>query len=137
LHQTFVVAPAQFIDQMFEVRGRLEGIRAQALLQPFANGVTDRSAGSAIDCLADLVDSAGHCCFRWSVVSVSWRDTNAAGQKLFRGPYPVSGIFSKKSMNAGNIVPAEIQTRRERNSSGRSAGARSKDDWFARISSSG
>jgi hypothetical protein len=40
-------------------------------------------------------------------------------------------------MNAGNIVPAEIQTRRERKSSGRSAGARSKDDWFARISSSG
>jgi hypothetical protein len=59
------------------------------------------------------------------------------GPKIVSRSVPVSGIFSKKSMNAGNIVPAEIQTRRERKSSGRSAGARSKDDWFARISSSG
>lgn len=64
LHETLVVAPAQFVNQVFKLRGRFQIFRAQALLQPFANGIADGSARGVIDRLADFVDSAGHCQFR-------------------------------------------------------------------------
>jgi hypothetical protein len=41
--------------------GRQIGVfRTKVLLQPFADGTADRSAGSAIELFAALVESVGH-----------------------------------------------------------------------------
>ena len=45
-------APAQFVNQVLQVRRWLQGFRTQVLLQPFADGITDRPTGLAIDLLA-------------------------------------------------------------------------------------
>jgi hypothetical protein len=53
------VPPAQVIDQLLQAgRGRMVG--AQVLLQPFAYGIADRSAGFTIDLSAVVGDSAIH-----------------------------------------------------------------------------
>jgi hypothetical protein len=63
------VPPAQFIQQMLQVgRGRA---RTEALLQPFADGIADRSARLAIELFAVVADSAVHGEFRFVVISVS------------------------------------------------------------------
>jgi hypothetical protein len=64
------IQPLQRIHQVLEA-GRQFGIfRAKVLLQPFADGTADRSAGGAIDMLAALVDSVGHRGFRFALVSL-------------------------------------------------------------------
>jgi hypothetical protein len=63
------VPPAQFIHQMLEMGRQARGLGVKALLQPFAHGVADRSAGLAIDLFAVVVDSAHHGEFRFSVIS--------------------------------------------------------------------
>ena len=45
-----VVAPAQFVHQLLQM-GRQLGFRAHALLQPFADGIADRSRRPVIDLL--------------------------------------------------------------------------------------
>jgi hypothetical protein len=64
------VAPAQFVEQMLEVGRQAQGLRAKALLQPFAYCVADRSAGIAIDRFAVVGDSAIHDEFRFVVISL-------------------------------------------------------------------
>jgi hypothetical protein len=64
-----VVPPAQFIQEMLKVGRQARGLGVKALLQPFAHGVADRSAGLAIDLFAVVVDSAHHGEFRFSVIS--------------------------------------------------------------------
>jgi hypothetical protein len=66
---TLVVPSAQFIHQMLEMGRQTRGLRTKVLLQPFAHGVADRSAGLAIDLFAVVVDSAFHGRFRFLVVS--------------------------------------------------------------------
>jgi len=59
----------QLIHQVAEM-GRQFGIfRAKVLLQPFADGPADRSAGGAIDLFAALVDSVGHRGFRFALIA--------------------------------------------------------------------
>jgi hypothetical protein len=65
LVQAFLVAPAQFIEQMPQMGGeRRFGV--QALLQPFTHGVTNGPAGPVIELLKVPIDRAIH-------VWVSWR----------------------------------------------------------------
>ena len=60
-HQAaLVVPPAQFIHQMLEVGRQTRRLRTKVLLQPFADGVTDRSAHLSVDVHAALGDSAIH-----------------------------------------------------------------------------
>src|SRR5438105_2841597 len=54
-----VVAAAQLIDELAQTR-RQFGVGAQALLQPSADGVTDRRACLVIDLFDIAVDSAIH-----------------------------------------------------------------------------
>jgi hypothetical protein len=65
------VPPAQLIHEMLKVRRRTQEFGAKVLLQPFAYGIADRSAGLAIDPFAVVVDSAIHGGFRF-VVIFSW-----------------------------------------------------------------
>jgi hypothetical protein len=107
--ETILIAPAQLVHQMVEVGGWLQGFRPQALLQPLADGLADRAAGSVINRLGDLVDSIGHCSFplgrfRFLVSG------QVAGLKLVSRTALAAGIFSKKGMNGRNIVPPEIAT---------------------------
>jgi hypothetical protein len=63
------IQPLQFVYQNSQM-GRQFGIfRTKVLLQPFADGTANRSAGSLIDLFA-LVDSVGHRRFRWAFVAV-------------------------------------------------------------------
>jgi len=63
--QTFLVAPAQFIEQMLQLGGeRRFGVHA--LLQPFTDGVANGPAGPVIELLKVPIDTAIH-------VLVSWR----------------------------------------------------------------
>jgi hypothetical protein len=59
----FAVPPAQLFQQMLEIGRQGRYLWAEVLLQPFANGVADRSAGAAIDLLA-IHDS-----FRFAFIS--------------------------------------------------------------------
>ena len=61
---------AQFIHQMFEMRRQGGYFRAEVLLQPFAHGFANRSAGLAIDLFAGVGDSAIHGEFRFGVIVV-------------------------------------------------------------------
>jgi hypothetical protein len=61
-----VVPPAQLIHEMLEVGRQTRGLWLKVLLQPFAHGVADRSAGLVIDAFAVVVDSAIHGEFRFS-----------------------------------------------------------------------
>jgi hypothetical protein len=65
-----MVPPVQFVEQMLEVGGEARGLRAKVMLQPFAYGVADRSAGLVIDLFAVLVVSAVHSAFRFLVNSM-------------------------------------------------------------------
>jgi hypothetical protein len=64
------ILPLQRIHQVPEAGGQFGIFRAKVLLQPFTDGTADRSAGGAIDLLAALVDSVGHCGFRFALVSL-------------------------------------------------------------------
>jgi hypothetical protein len=58
------VAPAQFIHQMLQVGRKARRLRTQILLQSFAHGIADRSAGPVINLFAVVGDSAVHREFR-------------------------------------------------------------------------
>ena len=57
---TVIVPFAQFIQQMLEVGREVRGLRGKVLLQPFADGIADRSARLAIEWFAVVVDRAAH-----------------------------------------------------------------------------
>jgi hypothetical protein len=59
----------QLIHQMLEIRRQFGIFRAKVLSQPFADATAYRSAGSAIDLFAALVDSVGHRGFRFALVA--------------------------------------------------------------------
>jgi hypothetical protein len=54
---------------MLEMGRQTRGVRTKVLLQPFAYGVADRSAGLAIDLFAVVFDPAVHGRFRFLVIS--------------------------------------------------------------------
>ncbi|HEV7408242.1 MAG TPA: hypothetical protein VGO01_07155 [Bradyrhizobium sp.] len=64
------VLPLQLVHQLLEMGGQFGCFGAKVLLQPFADGTTNRSAGSAIDLFAALVDSVGHRGFRFAFVAI-------------------------------------------------------------------
>jgi hypothetical protein len=51
---------AQFVHQVLEVGRQMRSLGAKVLLQPFADGIADRSAGLAIDLFAVIGASAVH-----------------------------------------------------------------------------
>jgi hypothetical protein len=59
-----VIAPTQFVDQVFKAGGSLQGFGAQVASQPLANRIANRSAGGSIDRIAGVVGSAAHRRFR-------------------------------------------------------------------------
>jgi hypothetical protein len=59
-----VVSLAQFIHQVLQMRRERRSFRAKALLQPFADGIADRSAGLTINLFRLVGDSAIHPEFR-------------------------------------------------------------------------
>jgi hypothetical protein len=63
------VLSLQFVHQVLEMGRQLGVFRAKVLPQPFADTTADRSAGSAIDLFAALVDSVGHRGFRFALVA--------------------------------------------------------------------
>jgi hypothetical protein len=64
------VLPLQLIHQVPEVRRQFGIFRAKVLLQPFADGTADRSAGGAIELFAAFVDSVEHREFRFALIAV-------------------------------------------------------------------
>jgi hypothetical protein len=67
---SIAVLPLQLIHEVPEVGRQLGIFRTKVLLQPFADGTADRSAGAAIDLFAAFVDSVGHRGFRFALVAV-------------------------------------------------------------------
>jgi hypothetical protein len=67
------VTPAQFIHQVREMGRQARGLRAEALLQPLAHSVANRSAGLAIDWFDVVGDTAVHDEFRFVVISFKIR----------------------------------------------------------------
>jgi hypothetical protein len=63
------VLPLQLVHQVLEMGGQFGSFGAKVLLQPFADGTANRSAGSAIDLFAALVDPVGHRGFRFAFVA--------------------------------------------------------------------
>jgi hypothetical protein len=59
-----VVLPLQLLHEVPELGRQLGIFRAKVLLQPFADGAANRSAGDPIDRFAALADSVGHRGFR-------------------------------------------------------------------------
>ncbi len=66
------------------VGGRVELLRAQALLQPLAHGIADRSAGLAVDWFAVVYDSAVHGGFRCNSMSDLMPNQVAAAKMVSR-----------------------------------------------------
>jgi hypothetical protein len=64
------VLPLQLIHQALEMAGQFGSFGVNVLLQPFTDATANRSAGSAIDLFAALVDSVGHRGFRPEFVAV-------------------------------------------------------------------
>ena len=64
------ILPLQLIHQISQMGRQFGILRAKVLLQPFADGTADRSAGGAIDLFAALVDPVGHRGFRFALVAV-------------------------------------------------------------------
>ena len=60
-----LIAPAQFVDEMLEMRRRTRLLRTQNLLETLANGIADRPTGPAIERFNVVVCvRALHECFR-------------------------------------------------------------------------
>jgi hypothetical protein len=81
---------------MLEVGRKARRIGAQALLQPFAHGVTDRSARLVIDPFIAVGDSAVHGRFRLARVSISCC-TKSLERHLFRAMNRLHGFVVKIS----------------------------------------
>jgi hypothetical protein len=69
---------------MLQVGRGTQGDETHVLLQPFAYGVANRSAGLAIDLFAVACDSAVHDEFRFIFISIESRRTKSPRWKLFR-----------------------------------------------------
>ena len=69
----------------------MRGLGAKALLQPFAHGIADRSAGLAIDLFAVVVDSAIHGEFRFVVISRFVIQGSCSTNSWRREWFPASG----------------------------------------------
>jgi hypothetical protein len=89
------VALAQFVHQVIEVGRWTQGLRTKALLQPFAHGVADRSAGLAIDLLAVIGDSAIHGAFRFVVISNEVTPDQVTGAEIVSSRSAVACFFGK------------------------------------------
>ena len=72
---------------MLEVGRGTQGLGTKVLLQPLAHGITDRSAGLAIDLFAVVVDPAVHGRFRFLVIRIRRCDAGPShgDGELFRG----------------------------------------------------
>ena len=65
-----LIASAQFVDEMLQMRRMVGRVGAKNLLETLAHGIADRSAGLAIDWFAVVGDSAIHGWFRFVVISI-------------------------------------------------------------------
>jgi hypothetical protein len=90
-----VIAPAQFVHQVFEVGRWTQGLRAKVPLQPFAHGVADRSAGLAIDLFAVVGDSAIHDEFRFVIISNKATPDQVTGTGIVSPRSAIACLFSK------------------------------------------
>ena len=98
------VAPAQFVHQMFQMGRQARPLRAEALLQPFAHSVADRSAGLAIDLFDVVGDSAIHDEFRFPVISFKKvMPDQVAARELVSGRQPIARVFGKIRMKTGAV----------------------------------
>jgi hypothetical protein len=64
------VLPLQLIHQVPKMAGQFGRFGANTLPQPFSDATANRSAGSAIDLFAALVDSVGHRGFRFAFIAI-------------------------------------------------------------------
>jgi hypothetical protein len=63
------ILPLQFMDQVAQVRRQLRLFRTKVLLQPLPDRTADRPAGRAVKRFDALVDSRGHCRFRFAIAA--------------------------------------------------------------------
>jgi hypothetical protein len=80
---------------MLEMGRQTRGVRTKVLLQPFAYGVADRSAGLAIDLFAVVVDSAVHGGFRFLAISNEVMLDQVIGMEIVSRCSPIACILVK------------------------------------------
>src|SRR5258708_26506246 len=80
---------------MLEIGRQTRGVGTKVLLQPFAYGVADRSAGLAIDLFAVVVDSAVHGGVRFFVVFNEVKQEQDIGGGSFLWSSPLSRLIVK------------------------------------------
>jgi hypothetical protein len=85
----------------------MQGIGTEVLLQPFAHGVADRSAGPAIDWFAVIGDSAIHDEFRFVVISNEVTHNQVAGIEIVSPPAAVAWLLGKNRMNGSTRSESE------------------------------
>jgi hypothetical protein len=95
----------------------MRGLGAKALLQPFAHGIADRSAGLAIDPIVVVVDSAVHGEFRF-VIRFRCRWIKSLMRKMFPAVAELSLFLVKFRLKGHGL----FHNRKQR-SPGRRAGA--------------
>jgi len=88
------LASPQFVDQAIKLGRGAHELRAQAVLQPLAHGVADRSAGLAIDLLACMGLKAGHGGFRRQSVQ-KLAISNSSALELFQVRGGLHGLWVK------------------------------------------
>ena len=86
----------------------MQGLRAKVLLQPFAYGVTDRSAGLAIDLFAVLGDSAVHIEFPLHFIQMMMRNQVIGAGNCFL-PAAIAYLSSKNFMKAAGGSTTELK----------------------------
>jgi hypothetical protein len=80
---------------MLEMGRQTRGVRTKVLLQPFAYGVADRSAGLAIDLFAVVVDAAVHGGFRFLAISNEVTQDQVIGMGIVSRYSPIACILVK------------------------------------------
>jgi hypothetical protein len=97
------VAPAQFVHQVLEIGRQARGLRAKALLQPFADSVADRAAGVTVDRFAIVGDSAVHDEFRFLAISFKEVTPDQVAEREFvSGGGSIPRLFGKIRMKIAN-----------------------------------
>jgi hypothetical protein len=71
---------------MLQMGRQSRRVGTQALLQPLAHGITDQSAGGAIDLVAGVGDSAIHGEFRFVVISSRNAEPSRRAGNCFPSP---------------------------------------------------
>ena len=119
LVQAFLVAPAQFLEQMLQMGGeRRFGVHA--LLQPFTHGVTNGPAGPVIELLKVPIDTAIHVLVSWRVGTrrvplrhVEWlSNVKSTTAKFVSGRNAIVRSLASQWNNV--TVPGTKKPRRER-----------------------